>query len=54
MKTWILLNKAKTKEAALSSYNLQSSRSVKWQESGKSRSSHQNLRVEKHELLTSF
>ena len=28
MKTWILLNEAKTKEAALSSYNLQPSRSV--------------------------
>ena len=28
MKTWMLLNEAKTKEAALSSYNLQSSRSA--------------------------
>ena len=33
---------------------LQSSHSVKWQESSQSRSLHQNLRVEECELLTSF
>ena len=33
---------------------LQSSHSVKWQKSSQLCSSHQNSRVEKHELLTSF